>query len=428
MSAPSIRRRLSRRILLLSMMWALLASLAVWLVVRQEVDELLDEALQDSADVIAELLGASPESTAGLPRVIAASSEGAHFAWQLVDAQGEVLLRSELAPAEAWHAQPHLGFAEVPGEWRSYGRHLSAGKFLYAAQTRAERHETLAFVGLATAGTAVLIGGICMLWLSAQVRRELQPLTEFSRLVHAHDPLARDAPLPPAAREELEPMRDAIEGLGQRLARRIANERAFTAHAAHALRTPLAGMDAQLAVALREVGDEAQPRLLRTREAGARLRRVVTALLTLFRSGVDLQWQRVDVAALMARLPVEGLALELPPDAAVEADPDLLAAALINLLDNALRHGARRVHIEVLDQRIRLRDDGRGVAPARLAELQQALAEEQYEGRMGLGLMLADIVARAHGGSLRLLAEPAGFGVEMALGTAPQGGRALPPP
>ncbi|MET0520263.1 MAG: HAMP domain-containing sensor histidine kinase [Burkholderiaceae bacterium] len=428
MSPPSIRGRLSRRVLQLSLVWALLASLAVWLVVQQEVDELLDEALQDSADVMAELLDASAQATAGLPRVIAASKGGAHFAWQVVDDQGRVLLRSELAPASAWHARPRLGLAEVPGEWRSYGRNLAPGQYLYAAQTRRERHETLAFVGLATAGTAVLIGGICMLWLSAQVRRELQPLTEFSRLVHEHDPLARDAPLPPAAREELQPMRDAIEGLGQRLARRIANERAFTAHAAHALRTPLAGMDAQLAVALREAGPDAQPRLLRTREAAARLRRVVTALLTLFRSGVDLQWQAVDIAALVGRLPVDGLTLALPADATVMADPDLLAAALINLLDNALRHGAQQLRIETQGQCIRLHDDGRGVAPARLAELQQALAQERYEGSMGLGLMLADIVARAHGGSLRLLGEARGFGVEMALGEPPPDGPAAPPP
>ena len=215
-------------------------------------------------------------------------------------------------------------------------------------------------------------------------------------------------------------MRDAIEELGQRLARRVANERAFSAHAAHALRTPLAGMDAQLAVALREAGPEVQPRLLRTREAAARLRRVVTALLTLFRSGVDLQWQPVDVAALLLRLPVDGLELALQSEASVHADPDLLAAALINLLDNALRHGARHVNVELEDQRIRLLDDGRGVGPERLAELQQALAEQQYEGRMGLGLMLADMVARAHGGSLVLLARQGGFGVELHLGPPPR--------
>ena len=80
-------------------------------------------------------------------------------------------------------------------------------------------------------------------------------------------------------------MHDAISALGERLARRVANERAFSAHAAHALRTPLAGIDTQLAVAQREAPASLQPRLARVREAAGRLTRVVSALLALFRSG-----------------------------------------------------------------------------------------------------------------------------------------------
>ncbi|MBK9362956.1 MAG: hypothetical protein IPM99_18555 [Rubrivivax sp.] len=60
-------------------------------------------------------------------------------------------------------------------------------------------------------------------------------------------------------------MHDAIEALGERLARRVANERAFGAHSAHALRTPLAGIDLQLAVAEREAPPALQPRLARAR-------------------------------------------------------------------------------------------------------------------------------------------------------------------
>ena len=47
-------------------------------------------------------------------------------------------------------------------------------------------------------------------------------------------------------------MVNAISGLGDRLASHVAHDDAFAAHAAHALRTPLAGMDAQLAVAIRQ--------------------------------------------------------------------------------------------------------------------------------------------------------------------------------
>jgi nitrogen-specific signal transduction histidine kinase len=67
---------------------------------------------------------------------------------------------------------------------------------------------------------------------------------------------------------------------------------------------------------------------------------------------------------------------------------------------------------------MRLDDDGPGVTPERRAALCAALDAQTYEGVPGLGLTLADLVARAHGGRLRLPA-PAGehgFSVELSLG------------
>ena len=428
---PSIRRRLSQSVLMMTLMWALLTSLAVGLAVQHEVDELLDDTLQASADVLAELIGelvvAGPTDTAG---VVGAPATGAgdladkHLAWQLIGPGGALLLRSPLAPVQVWASQPVKGFTEVARRWRIYGRPVGE-RMLYVAQTQAERKKALLEAGLVSAGVAVLVGALCALWLRARVRRELRPLADLSAAISHHDPLAPGATLPHPEREELLPIRDAIEALGRRLARRVANERAFSAHAAHALSTPLAGMDAQLAVALRERPPALRPRLLRTRAAAGRLGRVVTALLTLFRSGVDLQWQTVDVAALLARLPVEGLQWQISGGPTVQADPDLLAAALINLLDNALRHGGRQVMINIRPGPggdgacISLRDDGQGITPVRFTELQDALQAQDYEGRMGLGLMMADMVARAHGGHVLLLPQTDGFTVELWLGKLP---------
>ncbi|MFG6429242.1 sensor histidine kinase [Roseateles sp. LYH14W] len=419
-SLPSIRGRLSRLVAVLALLWAVLATALVWWAVRSEVLELLDETLQDSADVLAEVLAAGPLPASGATRVVAASGSTSHFAWQLVDSRGHVLARSKLAPEQAFHGQVRHGIASTGEGWHSYGRPLGEAT-LYVAQTMAERRETMAAVGMASAGAALFVGLLCLWVLRARLGRELLPLQAFSSAVRQHDPMQPGSELPPVTRAELAPMHDAISDLGRRLSRRLANERAFTAHAAHALRTPLAGMDAQLAVALREAPPALQPRLLRTRQAAGRLARVVTALLTLFRSGVDLQREPVDVGAMLARLPMEGLVIEAPAGTAVAADADLLAAALINLVDNALRHGARTLRVEVVGNVVRLLDDGSGAPPQRIAELQQALGSQQYEGPagLGLGLMLADIVARAHGGGVRLLPAPVGFGVELDLGGLP---------
>ncbi|MEN9627858.1 MAG: hypothetical protein RJA10_1085 [Pseudomonadota bacterium] len=422
MKVPSIHSRLTRLLVGVALVWGLLSSAAVWLAVSEEVDELLDETLAASAEVLAGLLGrddaghAAPVGVGDHP--VLARNE--HFAWQLVGAGGTVLLRSARAPSQPWLPLPTPGYVDAASGWRLYGLRLPDGeRILYVAQTRNERREAQAEVALSSVWAALGLAAVSALWLRRRVQRELQPLTELSHHLSRYEPLAPAVPLPAASRQELQGVHGAITALGERLAGRVANERAFSAHAAHALRTPLAGIDTQLAVAQREAPASLQPRLARVREAAGRLTRVVSALLALFRSGAELQWQRVDLAALVARLPHEGLVVQVPPGAAVQADVDLLTAALINLLDNAVRSGATQVVLTLSSQgglqALRLHDNGRGCPPEQLADLGAALDTQAYEGRMGLGLMLADLVARAHRGRLRLPAVQPGFAVELTL-------------
>ena len=420
---PSIRSRLTWLLVAVALGWGLLVSASVWLTVQHEVDELLDETLAASAEVLGRLLSVGdPAVLAGAGSLATADATAReHFAWQLVGPGGALLLRSARAPAQAWLPLPTPGFVDAASGWRVFGLRLAAGeRMLYVAQTRQERQEAEADVAETAMGAALVVGLTSAWWLRRRVRRELQPLADLSRSLTRYEPLPPAIPLAAATHRELQPVHEAIEALGQRLARRVANERAFSAHAAHALRTPLAGIDTQLAVAQREAPDALQPRLARVREAAGRLTRVVSALLALFRSGADLQWRTVDLATLLARLPHEGLQLAVPPGASLQADPDLLTATLINLLDNAVRHGAQRLSLTLTGtptlQILRLHDDGRGATPERRADLAEALASQAYEGRMGLGLMLADLVARAHGGSLQLPEVAQGFVVELQLG------------
>jgi len=413
---PSIRRRLSRALLTLVLLWGLVVSVVVWFTVRHEIDELLDDTLRASAAVLAGLLATHADTLIERlpPGAAAPAAAGAgDFAWQLVDPDRGVRLRSARAPETPLVSPPALGISDV-ARWHVLGVAFGPnGRILYVAQTRAEWRKARIEIARNTALVALLAAAVGLLWLRGRLRRELEPLDALSRTVASFDPLKPGASLGPPTRVEFAPVHSAIDELGRRLARRVASERAFTAHAAHALRTPLAGIDAQLAVALRESPPEAQPRLQRARDAASRLQRVVTALLALFRTGVDLQRQPVDVAELLARLPIDGLAVHVAPAAPVDADPDLLAAALMNLLDNALRYGALHVNVSVAGDRIRLQDDGPGVPEARRRALQAALDRQAYEEHTGLGLMLADLVARAHGGALNLPAVDRGFAAEL---------------
>lgn len=414
---PSIQQRLSRVLVVASLLWGVAVSAVVWLAVRHEVDELMDQTLEESGEILFGLLSLSLPAgsySEQLPRTPRAET----LVWQVLGADGQVLLRSHDAPQQALAPGHDQGFATVGERWRVHALRFADGRhLLQVAQPLHERREARREAAALTAGAALLVGLLCAVALRLRVRRELAPIVTLSQAVAHFEPAAGGAPLAAATRAELLPMQDAINALAQRLAKRLASERAFSAHAAHALRTPLAGLVAQLAVAQRLSPPEAQPQLQRARSAADRLRRVVSALLALFRSGTDLQRQTVDLVELVGHLPFDGMQIVARPPCRVAADADLLLAALLNLFDNAHRHGASRVTLHVDDAgQLHVADDGSGIPPDRRRALQAALDMQDGESHVGLGLWLADLVARAHGGRLQLLDVDQGCEVLLALG------------
>lgn len=416
---PSIRRRLARALLGGSLVWGLAMAAAVWMAVRHEVNELLDDGLRASAEVLVVLVrsvDAGGVAMSNSPMPALAPPAETRFAWQVVDAAGRVSMRSPYAPQAPLHPMPLPGYGDTRN-WRTFGMSIgNDGRMLYVAQSREERLEAEAEVTLSTVLAALAIGVLGYFWLRARARQELLPLQRLSDRLAMHDPTPAGATLGEAERQELQPMHRAIDALGRRLADRLAHERAFTAHAAHSLRTPLAGIDAQLAVALRESPPALIPRLQRVREAAGRLQRVVAAMLAMFRSAAELKRQPVDVASLLGSVAVENLRIVVRSPLVVDADPDLLSAALLNLIDNAVRYGAHELVVsQPRSGCIRLHDDGPGVDAGRRQQLQRALDEQCYEGGTGLGLMLADLVARAHGGRMELPQVAEGFAVDVHL-------------
>lgn len=435
---PSIRSRLANALTAWAVVWGLAVGSAVWFAAADEVDELLDDVLKSSATLLAAMTADSAVVSAIASASGGVAADGSapaigdagldSFAWQVVAADGRVSLRSLRAPATAWRALSTPGFSDI-ADWRLYGVALATdGRMLYTAQTMQERQQARAETALSAVLAALAVGLLVHVWLRSRVRAELEPLQTLSQRLATFDFDADDATstrlLGPAERRELQPVHQALEALMLRLAARVETERAFSAHAAHALRTPLAGIDAQLAVALRECPPALSARLQRVRDASTRLQGVVAALLGLFRTGSQVRRSAVDVASLLARLPAAGLQVLVEPGTQVNADADLLAVALVNLLDNALRHGAGQVTVSLCAPGcLRLADDGPGMAAERRVALQAALDAQAYERSTGLGLMLADRVARAHGGRLRLHDIGHGFAVALELEPATSVGR-----
>jgi two-component system sensor histidine kinase VicK len=213
--------------------------------------------------------------------------------------------------------------------------------------------------------------------------------------------------------------------------RRERAEREFVANAAHELGTPLTAIATSLEVLRAGAKDEPEERdrfLAVIERQTSRLSRLRRALLALARAQtrqealqlepVHLRRLLVEVAGdVRAANPAADVAVLAPDDLVVLAHPELAEQVVLNLAENALRHGgAGRVELAVvpLDGRqaaIEVRDDGSGIPPS----AQGRLFDRFYRGQdrrdsegFGLGLAIVREAVRALGGTIELESQPEG--------------------
>lgn len=141
-----------------------------------------------------------------------------------------------------------------------------------------------------------------------------------------------------------------------------------------------------------------------------RLGRLVTGLLA--RARIEAGTQDIELTPLRLDQLVEQTVEELPDHtgvtltteaAIVDGDPELLAQAVRNLVENALRHGGGTpVDVRVTPGRVVVRDHGPGVpAKDRTRVFERRVTGPASTGT-GTGLAIVRWVAELHGGTARL--------------------------
>jgi signal transduction histidine kinase len=217
--------------------------------------------------------------------------------------------------------------------------------------------------------------------------------------------------------DELTGLAATLDGLLARIAASRRHEQRFASEVAHELKTPVAGLRARAELALTRDGPDAdcerEAALRAVLEDTGRLDRAIDALLSIARRELDPASGSVDLAALACEVDgVEVVTAGTVPRA--EGEPEVVRRALAPLLDNARRHAAESVTLELSsgDGRVRLavRDDGPGLDPAlgeRAFEPGARGAAAPGDG-VGLGLPLARRLARSCGGDVVAGAGPGG--------------------
>ena len=233
-------------------------------------------------------------------------------------------------------------------------------------------------------------------------------------------------------RDEIHDLADTFDTMLASLERSFSVHRRFAANASHELRTPLATTQTMIDVVLSDPDASAEDLrrvLTRVLETNRANRETIDALLDLAdaQSGklaqedVDMEATVRDALGTIAPEVAEydlHVSTHLLP-ARVPGDPVLLRQSVSNLLRNAARYNTEggRITVDMTrlndDLRLTIRNDGPLVAAESVESLREPFVRGEGRGRTrgsghGLGLAIVTAVATAHGGSLRLSANPAG--------------------
>jgi len=249
-------------------------------------------------------------------------------------------------------------------------------------------------------------------------RRALLPLRDMTRDIMAIDAADLEHRLPVRAPpDELDALAEQFNRLFGRLAKAQARNRRFVAQAAHQLRTPLTVIRGESDLGLERERSAAEHKdlLRRVSLAAEQMSHRVDDLLLLAQAEAGARppvSDRIDVDGLVlecvdlmrGRAQSLGCRLDLGTmdPAEVTGNEPLVREAVLELLENALRHGDHRSPIRVSTlnggqgARIEVASSGEPIAPARLAEQE----DDATPDRSGLGLSIIRWIAATHGGRL----------------------------
>jgi two-component system sensor histidine kinase TctE len=301
------------------------------------------------------------------------------------------------------------------------------------AETEVKRTELAREILLSVVAPQVLLILIAGIVVWAGVVRGLAPLDRVQRAVAARSGRDLSPVMADNVPGEVSPLVRSINELLARLDQVLTLQSRFVSDAAHQLKTPVAALEAQCEVALRERDPENLRKSVERLQPGLeRLSRLVSQLLSLARNEPE-----AVRAVTLAPLDLNALVLEAAtawvPEAlrkridlgfeaaaaavVVDGDPARLRELLDNLLDNAIRYTPEegRVTVRVMAASaptVAVSDDGPRIPPherERVFQRFHRLLGGPADGS-GLGLAIAQEIARLHGATITLDEDADGVG------------------
>jgi two-component system sensor histidine kinase TctE len=436
---PSIRRRLFVTLFLPAAAVLMAGTVSDYLLALPPYTDAFDQELLDAALVLAAHVEKDPAGrlTLSLPvdalaMLRAGSQDSLYFRVSRTD--------GTLIAGDADLPSPAESGSGVDAEYRGadirligHDDHVGKERINVAiAETTHQRDALRARILLTAVATDVVVLGLILALIWFSVHMSLHPLAKIEHQVAGRSPEDLTPISIGSVPAEIRSMIAALNRLFSLVYENAASQRRFLENAAHQLRTPLAGIQAQLELLAADESDAARKdRIGRILDGARRLGHTTQELLTLARADASanpgLKLEHVDLVSVMETAVTDSLAAaessgvdlgaQLEP-ASVQGIDWLLGEAAKALVVNAIAYtpagGSVTVRCGERDGApyLEVSDTGVGIPPAERSRVVERFVRASNARGMGSGLGLAIVkdVATLHRANLMIESGPNGLG------------------